>query len=633
MKWPTRPTLPAIAALAAVWTLPLQASAQTPSAPTGTASPASPAPAAGVTGTAITPPTGSPTPLTPVPEAEPSAPDVEGPLPATQPIEIDRIQAEIEGLRRRVELAEQKLAAADVKLAEAEAEAVEKKRINDLQGPPLGFNQWVNGNAMATRVTFAIADDNLLAGAKDRSPGAGFKLAADRLFYDAIEQKKRGFETETQLVVYKRVPSYFKRMDAEAAFVVELQHYTNEKTYKTETQIRDDGSYIKLNLYTKNKDYTGDQVSLTMFPFDSQRFLLGYTYNITWGGERTFPNNAPGGDSARNNSMVPGMRLRYDFKVGTGKDGYVFAGAKTARLLNEQINEPQTYYGLLAGWGLSFTKWMTWEVNGGYFQRGAFPPQGTKFPGIGGKTAQAFGASSRLTVRKGMPIGTSIDFQLFRYSPDATYLLTQNQVYDDKFAASGAIEFTGVGQTLLDWEKPDTTVIRPAMAGAFNGRLRYKKTRVFATALFRNLDYVVLDIPGVAPYRAFPQAAIVKPEWFVVAGVDYYFEKPRLTPGFVFAYKNPASYTSNGTTLVYRDFNDVETLPQGNDAYDILSSKLTLRWDLAPAFVIVSELRYTHDSNRTKFVKSNEDAGRIRVFEDANITNRLGFFLLCQARW
>ena len=109
--------------------------------------------------------------------------------------------------------------------------------------------------------------------------------------------------------------------------------------------------------------------------------------------------------------------------------------------------------------------------------------------------------------------------------------------------------------------------------------------------------------------------------------------QPFVKDGIVFAYKNPASYTSNGTTLVYREYWDVETLPQGYNAFDILSSKLTLKWDVAPFFVIVSELRYTHDSNRSKFIKSDDDAGRIRVFEDPNITNRLGFFLLTQARW
>ncbi len=617
-------------AVAAVWTLSSsQAVAQTPPtsgvasdpAPTDSASPAPTDRGVGEPSDVGDVPSAAPEPSLVHPE-EPKE-DPEGPA---SPSDLEKVQAELRRLQARVQVAEERLAQVD-------AERSQQQSLNNQQGPPLGFNQWTSGNGMATRVTFAIADDNILAGARDRSPGAGFKLAADRLFYDAIEQRKRGFETETQLVVYKRLPSYFRRMDAEAAFVVELQHWTNDKTYRTDTQIRDDGSYIKLNWYTKRSDYTGDNVSLTMFPFDSQRFLLGYTYNITWGGERVFPNNAPGGDSVRNNTMVPGMRLRYDFNVGSGKPGYVFAGAKTARLLNEDINEPQTYYGLLGGFGFSLTRWLTLEGNGGYFQRGAFPPQGSNFPGVGGKTAQAFGGSTRLTGRWGEPIGTSIDFQLFRYSPDATYLLTQTQRYDNKIAGSAAFEFTGVGQTLLDWEQPDTTVLRPAMSGAFNGRLRIKKARIFGTALFRTLDFVVLDIPGVAPYRAFPDGAIVKPEWFLVAGLDYYLPSTRLTPGVVFAYKNPASYTSNNTTLVYREFNDVETLPSGQPALDILSSKLTIKWDISPFFVVVGELRYTFDNNRTKFVKSDSDAGRIRVFEDPNVTNRLGFFLLTQARW
>jgi hypothetical protein len=626
MKWHT------LAAIAATWTLPgLTAAAQSPppqGSSTSQAQGLGPTTTPGAAPDVAPPPATEPT--TTLPGTPPARPATE-PEPETDPavpsprqqVDVDQLQTELRRLQSRVEAAEAALRAMDVDRNREEI-------IRNVQGPPVGFNAWTAGNGMATRVTFAIADDNLLAGAADRSPGLGFKLAADRLFYDAIEQRKRGFETETQLVVYKRVPTYFKRMDAEAAFVVELQHYTNDKTYRTETQIRDDGSYVKLNWYTKRNDYQGDQVSVTMFPFDSQRFLLGYTYNITWGGERTFINNAPGGDSARSNSMVPGLRLRYDFNVGTGKDGYVFVGAKTARLLNEEINEPQTFYGALCGFGVSFTRWLTWEVNGGYFQRGAWPKNLTL---LAGRPVHTVGASTRLTFRYGAPVGTSIDFQLFRYSPDATFLLTQTERYDNRIAGSAAFEFTGVGQNLLEWEKPDNTVIRPALAGAFNGRLRIKKARVFATALFRNLDYVVLEVPGVAPYFAFPQGAVVKPEWFVVAGVDYYFPRTKLTPGVVFAYKNPASYRSNNTTLVYREYWDFEPLPTGRDALDILSGKLTLKWDLAPFFVIVSELRYTHDSNRTKFVKSDDDAGRIRVYEDKNITNRLGFFLLAQARW
>ena len=489
---------------------------------------------------------------------------------------------------------------------------------------PIGFDQWTAGNAMATRVTFAFADDNLLAGPRDRSPQPGFNLAADELFFENLTQEKRGYETETQLVVYKRMPSFFRRMDAEAALVIELQNWINEKTYRNETQIGDDGSYLKLNWYTKRDDHTGDKVSLTMFPMDSQRFLLGYTFDITWGGERIFPNNS---------GQVPGARLKYDWNTGTGRDSYVFAGAKTARLINDEINEPQTYYGVLAGMGLGLTDWFLWEVNGGYFQRGAFPPQGANFPGIGGKTAQAFGGSTRFTFRQGMPVGSSIDFRLFKYSPDATLLLTQPQLYDDKFAWSIGLEYTLVGQTLLDWEQPNKTKIQPAMAAAMLSRFRYKKFRVSPNIVFRDLSYVVFNIPGLAPYKAFPEEADIRPEFFGALTVDYYFDKPRLTPGVVFAYKRPSTYTSGGTTTVIRDEDDWETLPSGAGAFDILASKLTLKWDVAPFFVIISELRYTLDKNRTKYVPTAGESGRERVFDDPNVTNRLGFFLLAQARW
>ncbi|HEY8375587.1 MAG TPA: hypothetical protein VIK91_03820, partial [Nannocystis sp.] len=352
---------------------------------------------------------------------EPSSTSPEGPVPQAQspePVDLAALQQELRALRTRVERAEKKLAAQD------------NRRPGDSQRamPSTGFNAWTAGNAMATRVTFAIADDNLLAGAKDRSPSAGFKLASDRLFYDAIEREKRGFETETQIVVYKRMPTYFKRMDAEAAFVTEIEQWHDGKTFQNYTVLSDDGSYAKLNFYTKRSDYTGDNVSITMFPVDSQRFLLGYTYAVTWGGERMFPNNT---------GQTPGLRLRYDWNVGTGKDSYVFVGAKSARLLNEKINEPQTYYAALGGFGIGFTPWLAWEVNGGYYQSGAFPMFSPNSK-IGGRTVHTFGGSTRLTLHWGVPIGTSIDFQLFRYSPDASFLLTQQQIYDNRIAGSAA---------------------------------------------------------------------------------------------------------------------------------------------------------------------------------------------------
>jgi len=545
------------------------------------------------------------------------------------------LQRKLETLTTRLDAAEQEI---ERLRKEREAEA-EKPAEDQPKQPPtpkaggvsnnedgtLGFNKWTNGNFMGTRVTFAFADDNLLAGPADRSPQPGFNLADDRFFYEQLTQEKRGYETETQLVVYRRMPSYFKHLDVEAALVLEMQNWINEKTWKNETVIGDDGSYLKLNWSIKPRDYNGDHVSLTLFPMDSQRFLLGYTYTVTWGGERIFPNNS---------GQVPGMRLRYDWNVGTGRDSYVFAGAKTARLINLELNEPQTYYAGMGGFGIGFTKWLSWEVNGGYFQSGSFPPQGIDFPETGGQVVHSFGGSTRLSLHQGLPIGTSIDFRLFRYSPNATIYLTQPETYNNKIAWSAALEWTTLGQSRLEFEDPNRAKIVPAMAGAFLGKVRIKKTRINANFVYRDLDFITFNVPGYAPYQTFPASAQVRPEWFVAGGVDYYFQGPRLTPGVIFAYKRPATYTADDVTTVIREWDDKEILPSGAQALDILSGKLTLKWDVAPFFVVVSELRYTLDHNRTKYVRTSDvEAGAVRVFQDANVTNRLGFFLLAQARW
>lgn len=508
-------------------------------------------------------------------------------------------------------------------VAEAEAETEADDEEESL------WEKWnVGDNFMDTVVTFTFSDDNVLAGAKDRSPNPGMQDQTDELFMEGLDQEKRGRETETQLVLYKRSPAFFKRMDAEAALVIEFQNWVNEKTFKNETVIGDDGSYLKLNYYTRSDDLHGDNVSLTLFPMDSQRFLLGYTYDIAWGGERIFPNNS---------GQVPGARLKYDWNVGTKKPGYAFLGAKTARLLNDAIHEPETYYGLLAGFGVSFTDFLTWETNGGYFQRGAFPSQGFvegEVSSIGGKTVEAYGASTRLTLHIGAPIANSVDFRLYKPERQEVAIVPEKQIYDKDWALSVSGELTSVWQTLLEWDNPDSTTVQPAMAGAAIAKVRFGKVRLHVDYIYRQLSYVVLDIPGVSPYYAFPQQADITDEWFIAGGIDYYIEALHLTPGFIFGYKQPATWESEGVTTVIKSATDWEQLPPGQNSYDMLAAKLTLRWDVADFFSFLGEIRYLLDKNSTKYVKVDEgEAGRLRVFQEDNVTNQLGFSLLAQAKW
>jgi hypothetical protein len=495
-------------------------------------------------------------------------------------------------------------------------------------GGPSEWDRWFGGKFMDTRVTFVFTDDNVLSGPRDRSPQAGFFNVNDEQFYEGLDSEKRGRENETQLVLYKRMPSYFHRLDAEAALVLQME-VGNE-----DTNIGDNGSYLKLNVYTQRDDFDGDNVSITFFPVDSQRMLLGYTYDITWGGERIFPNNS---------GTVPGARLRYDFNVGELHEGYAYAGVKTAQLLNQAIDEKQTYYGGLGGFGLNLTRWLGFDLSGGYFQRGAFPPQSyggdtseegdTVAGGIGGKTMDAFGGSGRVVLHHGMAIADSVDFRLYKVVPDLGQVIAAPQLYDAGVAWSLSGEYTFVDQSLIEFDSTNSSEYVPSMAAAINAKLRIAKARFHGDFIFRDLSYVVFDIPGVFPYHGFPNGATITPEWFFAVGADYFFETPHLTPGVIFAYKNPAAYKGVGEsgeegTLVYRSGEDVEALPSEQKPYDIMSVKATLKWDVAQFFAIVGELRYTLDKNKSKIGANNE-----RVFEDSNVTNELGFALLAQAKW
>jgi hypothetical protein len=479
------------------------------------------------------------------------------------------------------------------------------------------------GDFMDTWVTFVFADDNINAGPEDRSPEAGFNRVDDEIFFENLDSERRGQETLTQLVLYKKMPSYFKRLDVEAALVIELENWVNEDTWENETRIGDDGSYLKLNYYFSSDDYDGDNISLTAFPIDSQRFLLGYSYEITWGGERIFPGNS---------GQVPGLRLRTDWGTDTDSPSYAFVGAKTARLLNEDIHERQTYYGFLGGIGLGLTSFMTWEAGGGLFQRGAFPPQG-EGTSIGGETVEAYGSSSRLSFHQGMPVGYSVDFKLYNIDPDAAQKIAEPEPYDKGFGWSVAMEGTYLTQNLLSWDDADTTELVPAIAGNLNSKIRLGKFRLHGDVIYKDLSFILFNIPGIAPYRAFPEDADFTPEYFVAGGVDYYFEGPRLTPGVIFGYKQPATFKSGDVVTVYRDENDWETLPANEDPFDIMAAKTTLKWDVAPFFTMAGELRYTLDNNQTKYEKDDGETGRRRVFEDDDVTSRVGFSFLMQARF
>jgi hypothetical protein len=497
----------------------------------------------------------------------------------------------------------------------------------------LSLPAWA-GDFVDTRLSFVFADDNVLAGAGEttpNSPAAHFGAGNQNTqFYDNFNTKYSGFETLSNIVLYKRMPAFFEGLTTEAALAILVLEQPSGSV-----GLQDNSSYIRLN-YTPPGWGEKEGLSLTGFPVSADRFRLGYAYRISWGGTSIFTNRAAA-------DGVPGVKLQI-----TRDRWYAFLGGKTAQVLNDLILEKETLYGVMGGAGVDVLDTLRVEADGGYFQKGIIPGlanQGIRAP------VNAAGVSAQAVYHKGVPVGTSVDFRLYRNDPEVYQRFFAPESYPGGLSYSVSLEGSYLVQTLEDPDVFAQTVPQRASAMAFQARFKWNYWRIHALALYRSLSFIQFDVPGLPPFRDFPDGTKLKPEVFGAVGADYYFQRLHFTPGFIIGVQQPASYRSpeftgggnnpppslTGTrTVVVRDVNQLSILPetcgtsnQPCEPEPILSAKATFRWDLSESVAAVGELYYTFDNNRTTFRDDVTGVAQPR-FEKPNA---LGFNTLLQARF
>ncbi|XXF75824.1 hypothetical protein P2318_22550 [Myxococcaceae bacterium GXIMD 01537] len=490
------------------------------------------------------------------------------------------------------------------------------------------------GDFVDTRLSFVFADDNVLAGAGEttpNSPSARFGAGNQNTqFYDNFNTRFSGFETLSNIVLYKRSAAFFEGLTTEAALTILVLEQPSGGV-----SLRDNSSYIRLN-YTPPSWGEKEGISLTGFPVSADRFRLGYAYRISWGGSGVFTNRATA-------DGVPGAKLQV-----TRDNWYAFVGGKTALVLNELILEKETLYGVLAGAGWDIIPTFRIEASGGYFEKGIIP--GLANQGIEAPVRSA-GVSAQATYHVGVPVGTSIDFRLYRNDPDVYQKFFAPEQYPGGLAYSVSLEGSYLTQTLEDPDVFGRTVPQPALALALQARAKLNYWRFHLLGLYRDLSYIQFEVPGLPPFRDFPEGTKKNAEMFLAAGADFHIPSLHLTPGIVLGVQQPASFRSpelqlggnnpppalTGTrTVVVRDVNQLSILPErcgaGNavcEAEPILSAKATARWDLSETVAAIAEVYYTYDNNRTTF---RDDVTGIAQpsFEKPHA---LGFNTLLQARF
>lgn len=485
-----------------------------------------------------------------------------------------------------------------------------------------------------TRVTFTLGDDNFLADAGQTtvdSPIFGFgNRPGYELFFDNLDTQYSGRENLMHLVLYKKLPGFIQGLTTEAAIVLRY-NFSDIR----DGALQDDGTYLRIvyDLHKGAENGKGWNLDVTFFPASTDRFRVGYLYNLTWGGARIFPG------AYRN--LTPGIKATLNFP-----GGYAFVGGKTARILTNppegsgdvsEGRENETFGGVLAGFGYDVRKTFRLDASGGYFIVGQNPQTGVR-----GEDVQVFGASARLAVYRGLPIGISTDLRLYRNDAEFLESLARKEVYGPGFHFQVSAEGNAIGQTL---EHPDlygTTTVQMAYAGAFSAKMKWWYMRAHLTAFVRNVPFILLNVPSYVPYQALSNEVETRPDLFFALGADYYFKGPRLTLGLMLGLQIPAEVTTQlriasgfseinlgQRTLVIRGEGDFSIMPEGESPVPIFASKVTLRWDLSDIMSLVGMVLFQYDDNFTSLVTLRNGTAML-TFERPV---RIGAMLYAQARF
>jgi hypothetical protein len=486
-----------------------------------------------------------------------------------------------------------------------------------------------------TRLTWTFGDDDILAPTGLRVPISPLPSIGDRpqyqLFFDALNSRFAGRENLTHLVMYSRAPGFIPRIVTEGSLVIRFDLAQLQTGSGNLNQaVYDAGTFLRMQ-YQTNLDRPNDGLSLTFFPFDTDRFRLGYLWDLSWGGDDVFP---------RRVGAAPGLRVGFDsggFSAFAGfKTAYIVVplSVTTASMDIEEVRTQETQYAGLGGIGYRVNDWFRFDINGGFFQQGAFD-----FPGVRGQGVYLYGASARVVLNHGMAPSQSIDMMLYRNDPNVPFQIFAPETYTPGVLSwFVSAEGTALAQHLANIEQPGATTEQPAFAGAVQGRVKYGYLGLGLTGLYRDVPFLLRNVPSFIPFQSIPTDAHVSPEFFFAGQVDYRFNAANLLPSLIVGVQLPATFSANVTegtlqserTLVIRRAGNFSILPPGAGAVPILSARASIRWDLSSIFAFIGWLQYVNDQNATLLQVDPTGTRQVRVFQQAS---QFGFGLTAQARF
>jgi hypothetical protein len=502
------------------------------------------------------------------------------------------------------------------------------------------------GDFMDTRLTWTFGDDDVI-----HATGQAFPLSPDasigdrrqyRLFFDNLNSRFGGRENLTHLALYKKMPGFIDNLDTEASLVLRFDiGALSRNTNNVNQALYDAGSYIRAFYHTRGGSEGKEGLGLTFWPLDTDRFRLGYLYDISWGGTNSSINQSI---FPRIQGSSPGAKIQYDHEKFS-----IYAGFKTATIVQveqtltpgtsevEEIRIGQTNYGFLAGASVDPSDYFHLDIGGGYFQQGKFD-----LPDVAGERVYTFGGSARLVVHDpDMPVAQSIDFLLYRNDPDKAQQIFKPEKYEPgKTTWSASLEGSNLVQNLKNFDVAGETALQAARSIAVQGNLKSGYFRASLSGIYRDLPFVLRNQPSFIPFQTLPVDAKTRNELFFAVALDYYLKSVNLTPGLGLGLQLPATFSSSSIdissaeierTVVIREQGNFAILPVNAEAVPIFQGRFSLRWDISQILSAQAWVQYVRDNNGT-FVERDPTEGTValRTFISPNF---LGLGTSIQARF
>jgi hypothetical protein len=343
----------------------------------------------------------------------------------------------------------------------------------------------------------------------------------------------------------------------------------------------DDGSFLRL-IYGLGENREHSNLTFAAFPVSSDRIRGGFSYAISWAGNAMFANNG----------LVPGCKLQL-----TQPRWYAYATGKATYVATPRIAAAG---GGLFGAGVDVTETFAIEANGGIFSRG----YSTRSPSL--HTA-AYGGTLQLAYHRGLPIGTSIDLQLYRNDPDQQVRFFAPEIYDDQWSVVVKSEATLLEQTVTT--PAGQPVAQPAVAADLNFAAKYRKLRLGLNLVYQSAAFILFNVPSNPAGAAFPAGADAQPQAFFDVGFDYFFARAHLTPGLRAGVERPAfargpglvdpvtgRVTTAGEVMVFRGAYAADTLTR--TVAPIYAATASCRWDASELISAIAAVLLRYDPDR-----------------------------------